>query len=241
MPTIFPNSFLDPVTFFVSGGYGDVPGFDPFISYSEIVDMSGQDLTCTQPPYFPYIDTNGGISLQTEDGNPLFCGGGALLNGCWEYQPLIHMWVEGPNMNLPRVRAATVPFTNGTFWVMGGSNEATRDSSELLQNGEFSFGPSLEALYNNASACATWISDDLIFYKSWSAYLFDTTTGTFEDISSGMEFPLYEGSQCGTFTGVDGSRMVVVAGGYETSPPVDYVQIFDVAQRTWRQGPSLPR
>ena len=62
---------------------------------SELVDMSGKNLTCVDPPSMSFAD--GGISsLKTLDGNPLACGGQPSYHHCYEYDPARMEWIDGP-------------------------------------------------------------------------------------------------------------------------------------------------
>ena len=112
-----------------------------------------------------------GISLRTEEGNPLFCGGGNLGGYCYEYLPETNSWVIGPNMIGERDESAYVELPDGRFWVLGGYDTSDRYTTEYYNQGVFTMGPDLptEVGSHTGYSCATQIDEDLTFFAAEKA------------------------------------------------------------------------
>ena len=173
-----------------------------------------------------------GVTARTADGHPLVCGGEYTPFSCLEYVPASQSWIDGPALLYDRDNAGGTELPDGTFWFISGNSQTT---SELYVNGEFVEGPSLADITTSSYMCATPISDVLTFVGGPSAYIYDWSQGTFENVDDGFEFSAYE-AQCGTYIAADGSKQLVVAGGDSQSRS----RILDVETRTWREGPRLP-
>ena len=81
------------------------------------------------------------------------------------------------------------------------------------------------------------MTDDLTFFGTGRGYMFSWLEQTFSETEDPMPYPSIEAS-CGSATTEDGSRIIVVAGGYYDSTSQSRVQVFD--GRTWSLGPELP-
>ena len=188
---------------------------------------------------FP-IFQNGGVSLLTDSGNPLLCGGHSQTQTCFEFVPEANSFVESSTSLIGRRwHSAYAEFGTGAYWILSSNLDDAKGTSEIYENGVFREGPSLAALSNADYPCAAKVDDDITFYIGTRAYAYSRAQDRFLDISSNL--PLRERSSCGAFTASDGSRRVVVAGGIDNSfNEVEEVYIYDFDTGEWTRGPDLP-
>ena len=185
--------------------------------------------TCAKPADFP--DSRGaGVSLRTAEGNPLFCGEGGLNDlgrECKEYDPAAGEWSDGPDMLEERISASSVELANGTFWVLGSYVYPEKYTSELYQEGGFVQGPELPHDNADIVGCAAHVTDSVTFYAKYASYLYDGDGGEFVRTSDSMPEDA-DHAFCGTITREDGSKMVVVAGGYDHPYTRTSTQLYDL-------------
>ena len=222
----------------MTAGYSEDEGSSEVSS--ELIDLCGcTDCgTCIQPVDAPMANIDG-ITLRTPEGNPLICGGDRLDRECYEYQPETNSWVQGPSTIGNREGSATVEVSEGKFWILSGMTDAY--TSEIYENGEFSTGPNLPIVGDNAYPCAAKVNESTIFYGNDNAYLMRGLTGLFTDISAGQPYDFYETS-CGCVTRSDGTRIIVAAGGFNRYSAGYYSSsyIYDLEIGQWIEGPELP-
>ena len=226
-----------PCLLFVAGGCYN--GFCD-IEDTEIVDLCSDGVnTCSAPPFLP-DDTMviEGVSLRTPEGNPLFCSSEDSAQTCLEYVPESGSWMPGPDMMGNRVGSAVAELPNDRFWILSGNQYGDQYSTEYYEDNTFISGPRITDEGYDFYPCAVQISDDLTFFANGASYIYSAERGTFETTNEQMLFPS-KNSACGAATTADGSRIVVLAGGFDT-PLSSLVQILDVSTETWTFGPDLP-
>ena len=219
---------------FITGGE-----FNSVLTSSELVDLSGNGITCSPPADLPYGD-DGMSSLKTLSGNPLVCGGRYDDTDCLEFSPAGNEWLEGPQLLFERQFSPAIELTNGSYWVLSASTASPSgfNNSEISTADGFVLGPDVPTNTYSRFPCAVKISEDEVFFANDVSYIFDKRTGLFEETEYQLEFEVDE-AQCGLATKSDGSRMVVISGGFITGY-YDSVQIYDLETGLWRFSTSLP-
>ena len=213
---------------FVAGGYNDDFGPRPDV---EVIDFSGQGLTCTTPAPLPYnvYETS---TLKTAEGNPLICGGQGHEYECREYIPEQDVWMARANLIYSRQYSPSVEIANNNYWIAGGFEIASTSELYIAESASFVEGPSIPSDARNTAPCAVRISDDLSFYAGQGSYIYDWTTATATPTATPIPAEAY-GSICGLAIASSGEMSIVVAGGDFGSV---LVYIYDLTEETWREA-----
>ena len=180
---------------------------------TEIIDLCDAETpVCDAPEPFPLFEDQG-VGLRTAAGNPLVCGGAYLETDCYEYKSDQRLWVEGPSLRNSRVDATSVELPNGTFWIMSSYSGDEQYTTELYQDGTFIDGPDLPNYGHVGYPCSTQLSETQTFYGNEFGFIDDHISNTFEETPNHMPNSAY-GAACGAATTADGTRILIVAGGY---------------------------
>ena len=239
--TTRPPSSTSLTKLFVAGGYNIELGGD--VTSVEVIDLSGQGLTCTAPSGLPQPN-RGMSSLKTPAGNPLSCGGGAYQyeKKCNEYIPATDSWEEAPDLLGERFHSPTAVISGGRYWVVSSNDDDYDASSEIYDGTGFSFGPDIIMDTHAYTPCLARIDDDRTFYADLAAYIFDWRTMTFHPVASPMLRRMSR-AHCGLARDSAGREMIVVAGGVDVDlgRVIREVMILDLETMTWRESSeSLP-
>ena len=232
----FKKSFpvpLDKLLF--GGGYRE----GAYAGAMHVIDFSNNQGNCSDANYLPGTGNYGMVSLKNRAGNPLSCGGYYFSPFCSEYNPETNEWETGPQLLGKRHKSAYTHIgDDGSYWVAGSWYTESKLTSEIYNatTGTFLPGPYLpeDSVMDYGGPCAVRITSSLTMFVGIKAYLYDWTEGTFTRTVS-MPYEDLQIMHCGAAVTSDGRQMVVVAGGAANGyNPIDYVQIYDVAEETWR-------
>ena len=155
----------------------------------------------------------------------MFCGGYNTRRLCWEYDPLIQEWIPAGQMRVDRVAAAYAEMTDGSFWIVSGTQGEPQLTSEIYIDDEFVEGPELTGIDATTYLCVAAVTEDLTFVAAEdNVYFYNWSEGLFEDVSEGFEGPGIQ-AHCGAYLAEDGSQKVLLAGAYR---PTIYVYIPNI-------------
>ena len=231
-------------------GYGNHDG----MAGPELVDLAGQNLSCSLPPAHPNPVVLA-MSLSTED-EVMVCGGmnstdtlSLAVNDCYAF--VDNEWVDEKNMNHARHSAASVYFPTGGWWVGGGVDKGkVLNSTEtlILADGIWNDGAALP--YPLWSHCAAKVGDRKVLVTGGmttvedssalgqlnnKTFIFDIYSGQVEEVGS-LQHPR-AGGACTTLS--DGS--IIIAGGMVGFGNIeDSVEVFDLNTKSWKMGSPLP-
>ena len=215
---------------------------------AEIIDVSGNPgiSPCARGLYDLPYENDRGVTLRTVEGNALLCGGRVSSRDCIGYDPVSQSYVLfGTLLNVDRYRSASVELPNGTFWILGGTDENAESAytTEYFVGAdvEFIMGPEIPPTGGCDTPCASQVNDTVTFYGNDVGYLFDSQKPGFRETDDPMPRSA-NAAACGSATLEDGSRVLVVAGGNDEvqSTVLSSVMMFDTTTNRWADGPALP-
>ena len=190
----------------------------------ELVDLTGQGRNCEKPQNFPGGD-HGTVGTFFK-GKVIVCGGCCTYTSdCYFYNSGNGSWTEGPTMIEERSGAASV-IMNDALWITGGTNSNGHHSStEIFNSSNNSFGKYIDLPVEGWYHEIIKISDKtsmLIGGQKKDTYYFD---GQLWTNGPNLIRGRY-GSQAGLVTFPNGTKMVLVVGGF-TKQTTEFLNLDD--------------
>ena len=221
-----------------------VGGFpSPAYKQVELVDFSGQNRTCIQPPDFLGADF-GSVGTYIDD-YVIVCGGADFTgttppydDTCWTYSN--NSWSEANSMLDQRYAAAAITLDESHWWVTGTYNQDIM-STEVYDatTQEFSYSTDLpekmgfHTLVRINSTHIVVVGNDYKAGPSDRTYIYNQETLTFTDGPTQLEAR----SDCtaGLVTYANQTKAVVVAGGVDSYTS----EIWNLDGFSFQPGPIM--
>ena len=234
---------------FVSAGNGPGDfGGDP-VYLTEIVQLSHppshpNTLPCdAEPADFPTISS--GASSTFIGGRPLVCGGSNVQSGCREFLARDNTW-DDPEVEFTEGMSPTnaARVNEREWWLTsaGGSTDVYTEEDGIATKG------ALPPPWPRANYALTRISDTQVMMtggragnseETDEAWIYDSFLDEWTEIES---FAVArENHVAGLVQGTDGSKYVVIAGGFDMEDGLERsAEVYSLRNQTWTKGPDLP-
>ena len=252
------NIFLDSFFFAVVGEEGLNSDLAKDV---ELIKLFTRD-TCPKPPNLPGHQISGIIATYLNDelivcyfiSNKISESRLESISNCYEMDFNDWYWKQLPfALSEERAYSANAKYSSGndsssqTWLILGGQrftdgSPEILDSSEILEDNKFSYGPILPIPLSGH--CAVSINDTHIFiaggynppYHFKSSYILDMSIGKedFEPVAD-MIHGRY-GHSCGKVFTIFKKVKLVAAGGLK----LESVELFSMDTGVWKMGHSLP-
>ena len=235
-----PFIFVDYTKIMVIGGVVDDSPSTEYLDSVEVLDFSSDSPDCGSVANYPLAVTFSTGDLV--DGRPRVCGGydgTAVTNMCYEYITESNQWQDVAPMQTPRYVHKSSKVDSATWFITGGYDLTTTfDTTEVWQNGEFTYGPRLPFPLRNHCQLTLDASYILILggYNG-TAYInsFHMLDWKSADWIPMPDTPFTLGNDvCGIIEhSENGQELVIMQHGNTPS------QIFNFGDNTWREGPTM--
>ncbi len=212
----------------------------------EAVDLSGQNRTCRSdmvrhPNGHGFVGTYIG-------GRAWVCGSfyPEVTPDCYSYDSVNNTWDQEQRMVRPKAFAGAAHFNPDEWWLTGGKGVTAfaMNETELLDAniGHFVQYNDLPVDLDMHSQVGVNDTHMIVVCGRFDNHIgrfFDRTTGQWDWIRPLMT-QKREKCQAGLVRYPDGSRQLVVTGGYSDGNYVTSTMIYHLELQYWRFGPNLP-
>ena len=209
---------------------------------SEIISLFAQP-SCQKPPIFPIENSIALYGILSGE-VPLLCGFSEKETGCFKFKSVENNWVNIHFSLLEnRSHASSIKYGNGSWIISGGQKYHGRvpvllDTSEILRDSEFAFGPNLPMPLSGH--CSLKIKEDQIFITGGygephlkDSFIMNINYNTLDNLPF-MKFGRF-GHACGRTMTLFSEIEIVIAGGLYQN----IIEIYSFVHSKWFTLPNI--